>query len=116
MIVAGIAKRAVDFDTFTDITPTPVLGIDWGPDGVLEVEFASDLTPLEVAAVQRRIASRNANEEELRRLAEVALVNNRDFLAIASPTQVQTLAQVKALSRQNNGVIRMLLGFLDGTD
>ena len=116
MIVTGSPKREVDFDSFADLTPTAVASIGWGPDGVLQVEFASDLTVLEVAAVQRRIASRNANEEELRRLAEVALVNNRDFLAIASPTQVQTLAQVKALTRQNNGVIRMLLGFLDGTD
>jgi len=116
MIVTGSPKREVDSDSFADLTPTTVLGIDWGPDGVLEVEFMSDLTALEVAAVQRRMASRNVNEETLQEQALQALQNNRDFLAIGTPTNAQVLAQVKALSRQMNGAIRMLLGQLDGTN
>jgi len=93
-----------------------VTGIDWVGDGVLAVTFVADLTATETAAVQVRLASRNANEETLRSQALQALQANRDFLAIASPTQAQTLAQVKALTRQSNGVIRMLLGQLDGTN
>jgi len=116
MIVTGSPKREVDADSFADLTPTAVTGIDWGPDGVLQVNFASDLTALEVAAVQRRMASRNANEETLQEQAIQALQNNRDFLAIGTPTNAQVLAQVRALTRQNNGIIRQLLGFLDGTD
>lgn len=41
---------------------------------------------------------------------------NRAYVALAGPTAAQTTAQVKALSRQQNGMIRLLLGILDGTD
>lgn len=43
-----------------------------------------------------------------------ALQANRDFLALATPTNAQVLAQVKALTRQNNGIIRLALNKLDG--
>lgn len=48
--------------------------------------------------------------------ARLALEANRTFLALSSPTNAQTLAEVKALARQNNGIIRLLLNKLDGTD
>jgi hypothetical protein len=56
------------------------------------------------------------NDETIRQQAANALVNNRTYVALTSPTAAQTTAQVKALSRQNNGLIRQLLGLLDGTD
>jgi len=55
------------------------------------------------------------NRENIRTAARQALIDNRDFIQ-SSPTNAQTLAQVKDLSRQMNGVIRLLLGALDGTD
>lgn len=115
MIITGIPQRAVDAGDFADLTPVLVVDIRWVSSG-LEVEFASDLASSVASAVQQRIESRNANEETLRNQALVALQTNRDFLALAAPTQAQTLAQVKALSRQVNGVLRMLLGQLDGTN
>lgn len=45
--------------------------------------------------------------------ARAALTTNRTFLAIANPTNAQMAAQVKALTRQNDGVIKLLLA-LDG--
>lgn len=56
------------------------------------------------------------NSETITEQAQTALVDNRAFLAITSPTQAQTLAQVKDLTRQNNKIIRMLLQAFDGTD
>lgn len=56
------------------------------------------------------------NADAIRTQAAVALQANRDFLAIASPTNAQSLAQVKALTRQNNKIIRQVLGLFDGTD
>ncbi len=56
------------------------------------------------------------NGDTLRAQAVQALADNRTFLAIASPTNAQVLAQVKALTRQNQGIIRLALGLLDGTD
>jgi hypothetical protein len=59
-------------------------------------------------------------EEDNRRTIEAsaaqALAANRTFLAIASPTNAQNAAQVKALTRQMNALIRLTLGHLDGTD
>lgn len=57
-----------------------------------------------------------ANERTLRAAAATALQGNRGFLALTSPTNAQVLAQVKALTRQNQGIIRLLLGQLDATD
>lgn len=41
--------------------------------------------------------------------AHTALANNQTYLAIPSPTQAQAVAQVAALTRQVDGVIRFLL-------
>jgi len=57
-----------------------------------------------------------ANRATIQQQATTALDTNRTFLAIASPTNAQTLAQVKALTRQNQGIIRLLLNQLDGTN
>lgn len=45
-----------------------------------------------------------------------ALNNNVAYLAIGSPTTAQAVAQVAALTRQMDAVIRVLLGLLDATD
>lgn len=46
---------------------------------------------------------------DLHTRARQALVDNAAFLALATPTQAQTLAQVRRLTRQHNAVIRLLL-------
>lgn len=46
--------------------------------------------------------------------ASQAVADNQAFLAIGSPTNAQTLAQVKALSRQNNRIIKRLIQFTRG--
>lgn len=68
------------------------------------------------AAVDSHVAvNEQANRTTLEQQAVGALDTNRTFLAIASPTNAQIVAQVKALTRQNNGFIRLILGRLDGT-
>lgn len=56
------------------------------------------------------------NGDTLRQAARDALAANRAFLAVASPTNAQTLAQVRALTRQMNGLARLVINQLDGTD
>lgn len=55
------------------------------------------------------------NKATIEDQAATALGTNATFLAIASPTNAQIAAQVKALTRQNNGIIRLILNKLDGT-
>jgi hypothetical protein len=71
-------------------------------------------------AVDRRTEHKpgttEANRLTIEDQARQALVNNRTFVALATPTNAQVLAQTRALSRQVNGIIRMLLNQLDDTD
>jgi len=46
---------------------------------------------------------------DLHARARQALADNAAFLAIGSPSQAQTLAQVRRLTRQHNAIIRLLL-------
>lgn len=57
-----------------------------------------------------------SNDETLRARAEQALTVNADFLAMPSWNNAQTLAQVKALTRECSAVIRLLLGRTETTD
>lgn len=50
---------------------------------------------------------------KLQSRALVALGTNATFLAITSPTAVQVATQAKALTRQADGIIRLLLNQLD---
>ena len=56
------------------------------------------------------------NRRTIENQARAALDANRAYVALAAPTAAQTTAQVKALSRQVNGAIRLLVNALDGTD
>lgn len=69
------------------------------------------------AAVDAHVAiDEGGNRATIEQQAATALANNRTFLAIASPTNAQVVAQAKALTRQNNALIRLILGKLDATD
>ena len=56
------------------------------------------------------------NKLTLEERAIKALESNKTFLALTSPTNAQVLAQVKALTRQVNGVMRLSLNKLDKVD
>ena len=57
----------------------------------------------------------NGNEATIRAQAAAALAANRAYVA-STPSAAATTAQVKALSRQTNSIIRLLLNQLDATD
>jgi hypothetical protein len=56
------------------------------------------------------------NDQTLRDRAQTALANNQAFLALATPTTAQAITQVKALTRQTNALIRLMLRALDNID
>lgn len=65
---------------------------------------------------QMPIADSVANQRALWQAAQQALSTNRAFISNGSPSNAQVVAQVKALSRQMNALIRLQLNQLDGTD
>ena len=76
------------------------------------------LTAAEVAllAQDNVQAAAFANKATLTTRGLTALDANKTFLAIASPTNAQVSAQVRALTQQMNGVIRLVLNKMDATD
>lgn len=65
--------------------------------------------------MQWKAGTPQATLATLQQKAQAALANNATFQAIGSPTNAQNAAQVQALTRQCNGIIRLLLGALDST-
>jgi hypothetical protein len=53
-----------------------------------------------------------ANQQAILDKATLAITTNATFLALANPTTAQAITQVKALTRESNGLIRLLLGAL----
>ncbi len=58
---------------------------------------------------------REANVATLLSKASTALATNATFLGLGSPTNAQTLAQVQALTRQVNALIKLQIGQFDDT-
>jgi hypothetical protein len=58
----------------------------------------------------------NGNENTLREQAAQAIAVNKAFVALAAPTNAQTLAEVKALARQVNALIRLQLADFTSAD
>jgi hypothetical protein len=70
----------------------------------------------EVARLDSEAGAVDGNRVTLQQQATTALAANRDFLALAAPTNAQTLAQVKMLTRECTATIRLLTNALDATD
>ena len=70
----------------------------------------------DIADATAVVETAGRNRDTIEEQAGAALDANTAYLAIATPTNAQVAAQVKALTRQNNKIIRLALGRLDGTD
>ena len=80
------------------------------------VEYDQEGAVVNDTTVNVETSPQEDNYDTIQQAARQALAANRTFLAIATPTAAQNAAQAKALTRQMNGVIRLLLTELDGTD
>lgn len=100
-----------------DLVATPV------PDGLywpkwsngqwVEGRTAAEIAPILAAKAQAE--AEQTNRLSIEDLALKALATNKAYIN-STPTAAQTTAEVKALARQVNGIIRLLLNKLDATD
>ncbi len=61
-------------------------------------------------------ATATSNRATIETAAAAALAANTTYLGLASPTNNQVIAQIRALTQQTNKLIRLTLGKLEGTD
>lgn len=129
-VIQGFPRPDLTATDFADIT-TAVCTISLHPNGFDAIlDFDAELTLEQIEAISERSRT-PSNEKTLRDRAISALVNNRNqqqvnlnyletadtALAADVRAQVKRLTQQNnSLMQQNNGIIRLLLGLLDGTD
>lgn len=61
---------------------------------------------------QAPVPAESSNRDAVVNRAQAALTANATFLALAAPTNAQTLAQVQRLTKENNALIRLALSLL----
>jgi hypothetical protein len=66
-------------------------------------------------AMEQTQATRDSNEQAILDQGDSALADNANYLGITHPTQPQIVAQVAALTRQIDGLIRLRTEQLDST-
>lgn len=98
--------------TEIDALTGTVIERDFTPDELVQRQADA----AEHAARKAITDALDGNRTTLTDRATQALAGNRDFLALAAPTNAQTLAQVKALTRQNAALIRLVLNLLEDTE
>lgn len=82
--------------------------------------FSSSGVELTVAQARAAVAAEpeaaaETNRRALVAKARAALTANATYLAIASPTNAQNTAQIKALTRETSALIRLVVKALDTT-
>ncbi len=83
-----------------------------GPDCTITVTF-DDQTGRRTESVVWKPGSETYNRDDLLTKAANALAGNVAYIALATPTNAQIAAQVKALTRQVDAIIRLVAGRLD---
>lgn len=101
------------------------------PDGLVAVALSdADRSGLETGARRWNRVTRamedtpgwvdpavaEGNEKTIRSRTGVALQTNAAYLALATPTAAQTTTQVKALTRQVSGLLRLVDNRLEAAD
>lgn len=96
--------------------PTPAGYSAWDAQGIVTTQRALTTPESSQLAAQDAGAAIAANQSTVQQQAQAALVNNRTYLAVGSPNNAQVVAQMRALTQQVQGLIRLALQQFDGTN
>ncbi len=114
-------SQRLNYDKFVALTGTAALSIE---GAALETNQAktiasTDLTDqqiqLAVTTAAAQFVDYEANRAALQAKADQAVDANNTFLALPAPTAAQTLTQVQRLTRENTGLIKLVLNELNDT-
>lgn len=84
----------------------------WDDSGSLVEQRVLTLDETADASSRQQDLDRSANQRAIISAAKTALATNTAFVGLASPSSAQVTAEVRALARQNNRIIRLLLSQL----
>lgn len=107
---SGVDGRIVQAATSAHLVAELEQHIGDGKAGAIQIATIADITS---GSAAQSAKTSEANRAAVLAKAQAALTANATFLALASPTNAQTLAQVQRLSRQMDGVLRVLSNLLD---
>jgi hypothetical protein len=102
--VDGLVLTIKPADTDTHVNDCVIAEVDGHP------------TTTWVARLRNAAEMATVNERKIKEQALAAMEFNAAFLADETPTQAEVLAQVRLLTQENNKIIRLLLGALEGTE
>lgn len=114
LLARQLADAGLTADVYVAGDTLELVGLDEPARGAAQAVV--DAHPATARAFLDAAQAERTNETAIRNAAEQALAVNRAFLGLANPNDAQKLAQVKALTRQNTVLIRLLLNKFDGTD
>ena len=118
---AGIGIRTITANTLADAADQLRQLYGGGGAGfaapvtiaVLLPQFTATVTPGNPPTIT--FSGDSATQQTIRNAAANALSNNAAYLALANPNNAQVVAQVSALTRQVDGLIRLAVGNFAGT-
>jgi hypothetical protein len=85
----------------------------WDDAGVVVEQRAYTPEETAIAAVLTAATTADTNKATIEQRAQTALAANETFLALASPSNAQNAAQIKLLTRECQGLIRLAIKALD---
>jgi hypothetical protein len=85
----------------------------WNDAGAVVEQRPYTAEETAIAAALAAATTTDTNRSTIEQRAQQALAANETFLALASPTNAQNAAQIKLLTRECQGLIRLAIKALD---